>query len=141
MNATGPAGGLQRAWGLVNEYRREVLLNPHCGMWLFLFQRITGIGLVVYLLMHIAVIGSIGRGPQAFDRMMDRVTEPRWVIGPLEMVLFVALLLHAANGIRIAVIEFSPVARYYRASVVVMTVVALPALVLGVLALLRWMGG
>jgi succinate dehydrogenase / fumarate reductase cytochrome b subunit len=141
MNATKQVGSLQRAWGLVTEYRREVLLNPHAGMWLFLFQRITGVGLVVYLLMHITVIGSIGRSPEAFDRMMGRVTEPRWAIGPMEIVLFLVLLFHAVNGIRIGVIEFSSLARHHRASVVVMTAVALPLAILGVLALLRGIGG
>jgi succinate dehydrogenase / fumarate reductase, cytochrome b subunit len=109
----------------------EVRLNPYPGMRALLWQRLTGVGITLYLFAHMAVIGSIARGPDAFDRMLRRVTEPSWVIAPLEFVLILVIAFHALNGIRVTVLEFGSLAKHHRASVLVMVVTLAMLVVLG----------
>jgi len=33
-------------WDLLVQYRRELILNPLPGMWSFVLQRVTGLGIV-----------------------------------------------------------------------------------------------
>ncbi len=101
----------------------ELQLNPYAGMRAFLWQRITGVAIVLYLFLHMTVIGTIARGPEAFDRMLRRVTEPPWLLAPLEFLLILIIGFHALNGIRVTVLEFGGLAKHHRASVLVMVVV------------------
>lgn len=119
----------------------EVRLNPYPGMHAFLWQRLTGVAIALYLFAHMAVIGSIARGPDAFDRMLRRVTEPSWAIAPLEFLLLLVIAFHALNGIRVTVLEFGSLAKHHRASVLVMaTAFVLVVAVGGTLFFARLLG-
>lgn len=114
---------IDEAFRVGKQHRDEARLNAYWGMRAFLAQRITGVAIMLYLFAHMAVIGSIARGPGAFDRMLRRVTEPSWLIAPLEFVLILVIGFHALNGIRVTVLEFGGLARRHRASVAVMAAV------------------
>lgn len=101
----------------VKQYRRELRLNALPGMRCHLWQRLTGLGILGYLFMHITVIGSVSLGPDTFDRVIKRVTEPRWLLAPLEFLLLVVLVFHALNGLRIIALEFGTMARHHRLTV------------------------
>lgn len=118
-------------WDLLVQYRRELILNPLPGMYLMLLQRVTGLGIVFYLLMHIVVIGSVAGGPAGFDATLARVQDPKWLFKPLEFVLMATILLHALNGIRITVLDFRGLSRHNRASVVAMAAVFVPLAAIG----------
>jgi succinate dehydrogenase / fumarate reductase cytochrome b subunit len=95
------------AWNrLIFAYRR------HSGSWAYLLQRITGIGLVVYLFVHIWALTSLMHGRAAFAEEMKTFTTPpfkfaEWMLGTLVM-------FHAFNGIRIAVVDLANGARYHK---------------------------
>lgn len=73
------------------------------GTTAFYVQRITGVLLLGYLLIHVHTVHMIGDGPAAFDRALAMFKNPLFRL--LEIGLLGVVILHALNGIRIIVID------------------------------------
>ena len=73
------------------------------GMWAFLLHRLTGLSLLFYLLMHIIVISTFLRGPEAFNKLLAVLTSPPFLVA--DLALLAAILFHALNGIRILLFD------------------------------------
>ncbi len=73
------------------------------GMWSYVFHRISGIALVVYLMMHIWVIHNVQKGPETFDNLMKLLHKPLFRLG--EAALLAAILYHSVNGIRLVLMD------------------------------------
>lgn len=71
--------------------------------YLYTLHRLTGLGLLVYFLLHIIVTSARAFGAAAWDASMARVTGPVFVAG--EYLVFAAFVFHAANGVRLALVE------------------------------------
>jgi len=71
--------------------------------YLYALHRLTGLGLLAYFLLHIVVTSARALGEQSWIASMARVTGPVFVIG--EYLVFAAFAFHAANGVRLAIIE------------------------------------
>jgi succinate dehydrogenase / fumarate reductase cytochrome b subunit len=71
--------------------------------YLYSLHRITGLGLLLYLAMHIVLTSSRALGQGAWEEAMGRVSGPLFVIG--EYLVFVAFAFHAINGLRLALAE------------------------------------
>lgn len=91
------------------------------GMWAWLFHRITGVGVVLFLLLHIVDIALIGWGPETFNKILFLYRHPLFRIS--EAFLFGAVLYHALNGIRIIIIDFWRGATKYQRQMVYAEVV------------------
>lgn len=78
----------------------------------WLLHRITGVGLLVYLFMHIYVVSSLAKSKEAFDATMAFVQQPLFIIG--ELGLFFAVIFHALNGIRVIIVDFGKGSLYHR---------------------------
>jgi len=76
------------------------------GQWSWLFHRLTGVGVFLFLLIHIVDIALIGWGPEVFNRLLFLYRNPVFRVG--EVMLVAAVLYHAINGIRICIIDFWP---------------------------------
>ncbi len=90
-NRLGPVGWLFGGkWGL--------------DRYLYSLHRITGIGLVLYFLMHIVVtsIRAFG-GKNAWEMTMGFVEHPIFRIG--EFLVFAAFAIHGMNGLRLILVE------------------------------------
>jgi succinate dehydrogenase / fumarate reductase, cytochrome b subunit len=74
------------------------------GMWAFVFHRISGLALSVYLLLHINVVSSL-YNPAKFDQTMAFLGSPLFRI--LEIGLLAAVIYHALNGVRVFLIDFT----------------------------------
>lgn len=75
------------------------------GSLAFVLHRVTGIGLVVYLFLHIQSITKAGQAdPSHYDLIIPRFQEADFKIG--EILLWGALLFHGINGIRILLVDF-----------------------------------
>jgi len=74
------------------------------GTWAFILNRITGIGLTVYLFLHLAVLSTLARGPEAYDRFIALAKSPPFVAG--ELLVVVGGLYHGLNGLRVACTSF-----------------------------------
>lgn len=100
------------------------------GQWSWLLHRVTGLGILLFLLVHIVDITLIGFGPTVYN---DAVAI--FSYGPIRIVslaLIASVLFHGLNGIRIILIDFwSAGYKYQRqmfyAVLVVTILVFLPA--------------
>ncbi len=70
------------------------------GMIGFILNRVTGLGLVLYLLMHLIALGQLTQGPAAYDGFIALVHNPFFKIG--ELLVIAACFIHGSNGVRIA---------------------------------------
>lgn len=72
--------------------------------YLYTLHRVTGIGLVVYLLIHIIETGQRLAGEEAWSALMALFSSPLFKV--FEYVLFAAFIFHALNGVRLLLTEF-----------------------------------
>ena len=76
------------------------------GQWAWWAHRISGAGVLLFLLIHIIDIFLVLFGPELFYKLLILYTHP--VFRVAEVGLVAAVLFHALNGIRIAVMDFYP---------------------------------
>ena len=74
------------------------------GMWAYALNRITGIGLVVYLYLHLVVLSTLSRGTGAWDAFVSLARQPYFLV--LDVILLAGILIHGLNGLRIAHASF-----------------------------------
>ena len=74
------------------------------GMWAYALNRITGIGLVVYLYLHLGVLSMLIRGQSAWDSFVALARSPFYLT--LDVILLAGILIHGLNGLRLAVTGF-----------------------------------
>lgn len=86
--------------------------NKNIGTISYLFHRITGIGLVVYLIMHTYVLSSAISGKESFDRRMGFVQSPLFAI--LEIFLVAGVFFHMLNGTRISICDFAGLTKSHK---------------------------
>lgn len=70
------------------------------GTFAFILNRITALGLTFYLFMHLIVLSTLAKGPEAYDGFIGLVKNPIFLTG--ELLVVAAGLIHGLNGIRIA---------------------------------------
>ena len=78
--------------------------NRSLSTWAFILNRITALGLTLYLFIHLIVLGTLAQGPGAYDHFIEFAHTPVIKIG--EMLVIAAGLIHGLNGIRIALTSF-----------------------------------
>lgn len=76
----------------------------------FVLRRFTGVALVLYLFTHMWVIGSVNRGPAAFDARLNLVQTPFFKLA--EIALLAAVVYHAFDGIRLIIVHYFDVTEY-----------------------------
>lgn len=74
------------------------------GMMAFVLHRLTGIGLLVYLVLHIVSMSYLALGPAEFNKHMVEFNTPFFKI--MEIFLFGPVIFHALNGLRIILVDF-----------------------------------
>ena len=75
------------------------------GMWAWILHRITGLGLVFYILLHTILMGaSLLSGKEDFDATLS-VLMGNPVFEVLDIMLLGAVLYHGFNGIRIILFD------------------------------------
>jgi len=94
------------------------------GHWAWILHRASGIGVFVFLALHIFDIFLVGFGPQVFNSLAVIYHHPLLRIG--HIFLFFGVLFHAVNGIRIVIMDFWPrLWKYQRQSVWLVAVIFL----------------
>lgn len=71
--------------------------------YLYLLQRISGLGILFYFLLHIYVTGVRVSGSEAWESIMSFMDKPIFHIG--EYLIFAAFIYHGLNGLRLALTE------------------------------------
>jgi succinate dehydrogenase / fumarate reductase cytochrome b subunit len=71
--------------------------------YLYTLHRVTGLGLILYFVLHIIVTSARAFGQETWDDVMGRVSGPLGLAG--EYLVFLAFAFHAVNGIRLVLVE------------------------------------
>jgi succinate dehydrogenase / fumarate reductase cytochrome b subunit len=97
------------------------------GTWAFILNRVTGIGLTVYLVLHLFMLGKLAQGPEAYDSFIALAKTPLIKFG--ELLVVAAGILHGTNGIRITLNSFGIAVRYQVQIFIIMLVLSLAGIV------------
>ena len=68
----------------------------------FWIQRLTGVALVAYLVLHVKTVHDLN-DPKTFDAAMKTFGRPMFKLA--ELGLFATVILHALNGIRLTLVD------------------------------------
>lgn len=80
--------------------------------WGFIVNRITALGLTLYLFLHLIMLGNLAQGPEAYDGFISFAHNPIFLFG--EILVVSAGLIHGLNGIRIGLNSFGIGVRYQK---------------------------
>ncbi len=72
------------------------------GMLAFMLHRLSGMALVFYLYLHLAVLAQLRQGPAAWDGFLALVRSPIFLF--LDALLLFGVLLHGLNGLRLTLV-------------------------------------
>jgi succinate dehydrogenase / fumarate reductase cytochrome b subunit len=81
-------------------------------MWSWLFHRVSGLAILLFLLIHIVDISMLCFGPTVYNTSIYLFDQ--WEARLLSLALVAAILYHALNGLRIMLIDFWPKAVKYQ---------------------------
>ena len=97
----------QKEWISTNlRYRKD------SGSKAWIFHRISGLALIGYLFLHIYSLSTLTQSKQAFETKMQSFLSPPFLI--MEWFLFIIVLFHSLNGIRIVIVDWADGARYHK---------------------------
>lgn len=99
------------------------------GMWTWILHRLTGLGVLLFLLIHVVETATVIYFPDLYDKFL--VGYKTGLFRFAELVIFFSVLFHAVNGTRIIVQDFWPYVMQRQrqlvwASAVVVVVAMLP---------------
>jgi len=84
-----------KGWAYAGRYTFE--------RYLYLGHRLSGIGLIAYMVLHIIETANRMRGEQAWAGLMALFASPLFKV--IEYLLFAAAVFHAMNGVRLLLTE------------------------------------
>jgi succinate dehydrogenase / fumarate reductase cytochrome b subunit len=76
------------------------------GMWTWLLHRVTGLGILAFLLIHVVDTALVIYWPGFYDESLELYRHPVFRVS--EVAIFFAVLYHALNGLRIIIQDFWP---------------------------------
>ena len=74
------------------------------GQWSWILHRVTGVGVLIFLCLHILDTSLVVLGPEHYNQIIALYRLPLFRLS--EVGLFAAVLFHALNGVRILLIDF-----------------------------------
>lgn len=105
------------------------------GQWAFILNRLTGLGLLTYLFLHLGVLSQLAVGPSAWDGFVSTALTPAFLT--LDVVLIFGLLFHGLNGIRVTLVGFGLVVDRQKAMFVALMVFGAIVLVVAALRIME----
>jgi succinate dehydrogenase / fumarate reductase cytochrome b subunit len=84
-----------KGWAYAGRYTLE--------RYLYLGHRLSGLGLIAYMVLHIVETANRMRGEEAWEGLMALFASPPFRV--IEYLLFAAAVFHAMNGVRLLVTE------------------------------------
>ena len=103
----------------------------------FFLRRLTGIALVIYLGLHMWVIGSANAGPEIFNTRLAAVQTPIFKL--MEILLLAAVVYHAFDGIRLLIVHYFNVTEYRKSLFYAIFVVSFILTIAGGIPILLFM--
>ncbi|HEU0297984.1 MAG TPA: succinate dehydrogenase, cytochrome b556 subunit [Longimicrobium sp.] len=84
----------------------------NAGMWTWLLHRVTGLGILAFLIIHVIDTAVVVYWPDFYDHTLDIYRSPLFRVA--ELLIFFAVLYHALNGLRIIIQDFWPIAMMHQ---------------------------
>lgn len=103
--------------------------NRKLGTWAYILNRLSGLGLVLYLYIHMGVLSMLLQGPAGWDPFIEIVKAP-WFLA-LDVILLAGLLIHGLNGLRVTLTGLGVGVRAHKPMFVVLMAAAALALAYG----------
>jgi succinate dehydrogenase / fumarate reductase cytochrome b subunit len=98
---------------MINEAYDIARYRGGSGHWSYLLHRVTGVGVLLFLAIHIVDTALIGWGPDIFNRVISLYRHPIFRLS--EIFLFASVLYHSLNGVRVTLVDLWPgVTRHHR---------------------------
>jgi succinate dehydrogenase / fumarate reductase, cytochrome b subunit len=98
MDSTQNQPSARKFWSWFIPVHRDI------GSWAFALNRITALGLTLYLFLHLFILSKLAQGPDAYNEFLTLTENPLIKLG--EWAVVVAAILHGLNGIRIILTSF-----------------------------------
>jgi len=99
------------------------------GMLAYILNRVTAIGLVVYLYLHLAVLSMLAGGASNWDPFIQIARAPLFLT--LDVILLAGILIHGLNGVRVTLTGFGVGVRSQKLMFIVLMLVGAIALIAG----------
>ncbi|MBV9111055.1 MAG: succinate dehydrogenase, cytochrome b556 subunit [Gemmatimonadetes bacterium] len=100
------------------------------GMWTWLLHRATGIGILLFLVIHVIDTAIVIYWPGLYDHALNLYRNP--VFRFAELLIFFSVLFHGLNGLRIIVQDFWPAAMLRQRQLALTAIAAAVILILPV---------
>jgi len=111
---------------------QAMAMRNHPTYWAFILHRLSGLGLALFLPVHLYVLSLALTAPEALDGFLGWTELP--LVKIAESVLVILLAAHMAGGLRLLAIEFLPWRDWQKALVAIVAALALAA---GLIFLMR----
>lgn len=102
--------------------------NQGAGTIAFIINRVSGIGLTFYLILHLIVLSKLASGSQAYDSFVALAKSPIIMAG--ELLVIAGGVIHGLNGIRITLNSFGVFTRIQKELFAGLMVVSIVIIVL-----------
>jgi succinate dehydrogenase / fumarate reductase, cytochrome b subunit len=86
--------------------RESIRYRGRSGHYSWLAHRVSGLGILAYLIIHVWETANATFAPDVYRWSLEVFKHPLFGVG--EIFLIGALLFHALNGLRIALLDFKP---------------------------------
>ena len=102
---------------MASDYRARSLghafrYKGNAGMWTWALHRVTGLGILAFLIIHVADTAAVVYWPDFYDDTLDLYRSPLFRVA--ELLIFFSVLYHALNGLRIIIQDFWPIAMLHQ---------------------------
>src|SRR6516164_7416451 len=94
-----------------------VMYKGQSGMWSWLLHRVAGLGILLFLLVHIVDISLLGFGPKVYNEGIALFGLA--IVRVISLGLIAGVLYHSFNGVRIMLIDFWPKGARYQGTMFV----------------------
>lgn len=76
------------------------------GQWAFILHRLTGLGTLLFLVIHILDTSTVYFAPSIYEHAIEIYQSTPFMIGEIGLVF--AVLFHGVNGLRVALFDLFP---------------------------------
>jgi succinate dehydrogenase / fumarate reductase cytochrome b subunit len=90
----------------IESLRSSLSYRGGVGQWAWLLHRLAGVGVLLFLILHILDIFLVAFGPELFEKLLFIYHSV--VFRPLLVLLVFGVVYHALNGLRIIILDFWP---------------------------------
>ena len=102
---------------MASDYRARSLghafrYKGNAGMWTWALHRLTGLGILAFLIIHVVDTAVVVYWPDFYDETLNLYRSP--VFRLAELLIFFSVLYHGLNGLRIIVQDFWPIAMLHQ---------------------------